>query len=315
MTKNAGTGTSGDGLLDIDLELPGMEALAASGDVPPPSGDVVGRALAAVRAAAEREQAGAAAEAGATGASAPRRVRRRTLTVGAVLAGVAAAAILPTVSIGGSRPTAAAQAADFLNAMATKASGPDLGNATYWKVSLLVGGDQPPAPVNEYYSRTTFTTEMVGFPAARKTLQAKPGTSTLWFGDTSNAVRWDDLPTLPTDPSRLARRLVGDWGARGAFMTVGSLLGTAPISPDVRTAVYQVLARTPGVRLLGTTHDAAGRAGKALAVTYGAGTANPETETMIIDPATGRLLQQEYRSRTDDNRFTYLSQGPVDRIG
>lgn len=312
-TSSTGRRTSGTDLRDLGLDLPGMDTLAAAGRVPPPEQRVVAEALAAVRAAGEREQA-------APGGVRVRRPGRRTVAVAAVLAGAAAAAVLPTVGFGGGRPGASAQAAEFLTSMAAKGGAPGLGGAPYWKVSTLVGGDQPPSAVNTYYNRTTYTEEMAtglaAEPWARKTAHARPGTSTLLFGDATNAVHWDDLASLPTDPAELARRLEGDWSdGIGTFQVVSEALGSAPVSPQVRSALFQVLARMPGVRLVGAAHDATGRTGTELSLTDHAGTANAGTVTIIVDPHNGRLLEQELADSRQDLRVTYLSAGPAARIG
>jgi hypothetical protein len=107
------------------------------------------------------------------------------------------------------------------------------------------------------------------------------------------------LRGLPTNPARLGAaidRLVASHPideplAQREVKTVirfeiVSSLAEAPTSAALRSALYQVLAVTPGIRLLGRTHDSIGRVGIAVGDTVG----DIEFE-VIIDPATGELLQ------------------------
>jgi hypothetical protein len=62
-------------------------------------------------------------------------------------------------------------------------------------------------------------------------------------------------------------------------------------SPALRAALYQVLAKLPGVRLLGSRTDAIGRKGIAIAMLT-ANIKNAEQIT-LIDPSTGEQLETE----------------------
>jgi hypothetical protein len=63
-------------------------------------------------------------------------------------------------------------------------------------------------------------------------------------------------------------------------------LAALPSSASLRAALYRVLARTPGIRLLGRTRDSVGRFGTAVAVDV-----ERARLELILDPATGELLQ------------------------
>jgi hypothetical protein len=63
-------------------------------------------------------------------------------------------------------------------------------------------------------------------------------------------------------------------------------LAEAPTSAALRAALYRVLAATPGIRLLGQARDSIGRLGMEVAVDV-----QDVRLAMIIDPATGELLQ------------------------
>jgi hypothetical protein len=107
------------------------------------------------------------------------------------------------------------------------------------------------------------------------------------------------LRGLPTDPvglenalNRLAARHHVDRAfPPAAYRTAirwGMLRGLAeaPTSAALRAALYRVLAATPGIRLLGQARDSIGRLGMEVAVDV-----QDVRLAMIIDPATGELLQ------------------------
>jgi hypothetical protein len=113
-------------------------------------------------------------------------------------------------------------------------------------------------------------------------------------------VTYSELQHLPADPGRLAAVVgrLADRDARGyggspprgwhTTLVFGILhkIAVSPAPSAVRAAVYRAMARTPRIRLIGTGRDALGRAGKVFVDTVG-----PFRLELIIDPATGRLLQ------------------------
>jgi hypothetical protein len=103
-----------------------------------------------------------------------------------------------------------------------------------------------------------------------------------------------DLSNLPTNPSTLlagieARTIGSSFGApagaAGAFEIIGDLLRETDASPTLRAALYQAAAQMPGVTLIGTVTDAAGRSGTAVAYA-----SNGEQDELIFDPTTSVLL-------------------------
>jgi hypothetical protein len=140
------------------------------------------------------------------------------------------------------------------------------------------------------------------------------------------------LRHLPTDPSRLSAaidRLASSHHVDRRFpqpdirtairFEMLRELAELPTSAALRAALYRVLATTPGIRLLGSARDSAGRQGMALAVDV----EGAQLE-LIIDPVTGELLQTSrtllHRSKAyfDGrqppgliNRATYLESGIV----
>jgi hypothetical protein len=100
-----------------------------------------------------------------------------------------------------------------------------------------------------------------------------------------------DLSALPTDPDALLsaieeRDIVnGPPGDAETFVLIGELLRENYAPPSVRAALYEVAAQLPGVELVGTVEDAAGREG--VAVGY---TDRGERQELIFDPNTSALL-------------------------
>jgi hypothetical protein len=103
-----------------------------------------------------------------------------------------------------------------------------------------------------------------------------------------------DLSNLPTNPGTLLAgieaRTVGSSfgapaGAAGTFEIIGELLRETDASPRLRAALYQAAAQMPGMTLIGTVTDAAGRSGTAVAYA-----SNGEQNELIFDPTTSVLL-------------------------
>jgi hypothetical protein len=112
------------------------------------------------------------------------------------------------------------------------------------------------------------------------------------------------LPTQPAALRRALERLVlaSAGAARGSLMRQmradpAGLFGPIsqflflPTSPQLRAALFRVLAGLPGVQLLGHQRDRLGRSGIAVAVTEG----EPDRvrEELLFDPATSNLLQTQ----------------------
>jgi hypothetical protein len=113
---------------------------------------------------------------------------------------------------------------------------------------------------------------------------------------------------LPTQPAALRTAFEGLLLASAASPAQGSLMTQMradpaglfapiaqflflPTSPQLRAALFQVLAGLPGVQLLGHQRDRLGRSGIAVAVTDG----RPDLvrEELLFDPATSNLLQTQ----------------------
>jgi hypothetical protein len=113
-----------------------------------------------------------------------------------------------------------------------------------------------------------------------------------------------DFSTLPTDPAALAKLVregrvgpsglvpVGEYPALSPSAELGhitgSLINEGYASPAMRSALYQVIAEIPGMKLLGTVSDGIGRAGTAVALTDGQ---SGEQIVLIFDPNTSAILE------------------------
>jgi hypothetical protein len=114
------------------------------------------------------------------------------------------------------------------------------------------------------------------------------------------SLSYGQLKRLPSSPnhlatvvSRLADRTApatGEASSRSAHSEIvlyilrSIALSPAPVA--VRAAVYQVMASTSGIKLIGHRRDALGRRGDMFTATVG-----PMRARIIINPTTGRMLQ------------------------
>ena len=98
---------------------------------------------------------------------------------------------------------------------------------------------------------------------------------------------------FPTDPLTAYDRILAHVGDGGhsvegqVFDAIGTALRESPAPSDLRAALYRALALVPGVTLVGTLTDRAGRSGTAVAFTE-AGT----RRELIFDPETSELLAE-----------------------
>jgi hypothetical protein len=144
----------------------------------------------------------------------------------------------------------------------------------------------------------------------------------------------DDLPDhgwyggpldLPSDPDgvyerfkRSAEAYANQPGAPGTvgeamFWAMSDVLREARATPEQRAALYEALARVPGVTLLGDTTDRLGRRG----VAVGMDTVDPDPRALdyrhvlVFDPKTAELLE-ERREILPGNRLRDLPDGMIE---
>jgi hypothetical protein len=98
------------------------------------------------------------------------------------------------------------------------------------------------------------------------------------------------LPQMPTQPGNMLAYLERTQGVRPGNLndlakTAGTMLDSDYLLPAQQAALYRFLARTPGIRLVRHTVDAAGRPGVGVRWTFGGGAA-----MLIFDSRTLRYL-------------------------
>lgn len=131
-------------------------------------------------------------------------------------------------------------------------------------------------------------------PSLARVMDLTEDGKTYTFGN-GESLTWDELAELPTEPGALERRLTdglqpsghGDrWDLWGHVV---SLLLESPASPDLRRALWQVLAAAPGTELLGTMTDSAGRPATGIEADFMEEIG--ERDVLLIDPSDGTLLE------------------------
>ncbi|MEE1766049.1 hypothetical protein [Streptomyces sp. SP18BB07] len=243
--------------------------------------------------------------------------RRRVLIAGAAVAAFAAGAVAyPVLDLGG-KPTAstASPASRFLKEMAEVSEDARGTRAPYWRVSAVtVTGGKP--------REETWWADREG----RTWRVDKNGKAYQWDNHASwrvgdRRLTWPDLDDLPTDPDALTAHFPEDAEAR--FFQIVNLLDESPASPALRSALFQVVAELPGVKLEPGVKDSRGRSGTAVTIATkviwhsvdgGEPTVVWHTARSVIDPRTGWILESS-GTALGENRVTVLTAGPDDRIG
>lgn len=270
-----------------------------------------------------------------------RRARRRAISAAAVLATASAVSVF--VSVGGNDAapegglTAApavvqapfTNASQIVNAARTAAGkgSDELGDAPYWKVvseyteSGIQGSQEITAGTRTIWQGITGPgvlrdTTGGSFKVAGGGILELPQ-ATLRLG--SRIYTWrevnagalttaqiHDLLTLADDAtSSLDGRPASEWYI---VKQARELLSETPAAPAVRQAIWQELSTMSGVTTSGRTIDAAGREGWNLTYTV----KDHGSQRLIVDPATGAILQAEVESQESTYRVTYLHTGPSD---
>ncbi len=150
--------------------------------------------------------------------------------------------------------------------------------------------------IKESFGQPTFLSahdRNVWEAAGRPTIPHGP--TEMSFGPGGLANGPTNLANLPTNPSALAAKIdsrkieSGPPGLAEDFTQVGDLLRETDASPALRSALYQVAARIPGVETLGTVADHSGRMGVGVAYVH-----NGLRHELIFDPRTSALLGEYY---------------------
>ena len=145
--------------------------------------------------------------------------------------------------------------------------------------------------LHELTGRPTFLT-----PHDRETWIALGRPLTTVVGESNNTLTPEPALTLPTAPDALFAELRKQAEGNGngvypeMFTLVGDALRETGASPAQRAALYDVAARIPGVQLLGSVRDPAGRLGTGVALDS---PANHMRQTLVFDPDTSALLAEQ----------------------
>lgn len=125
------------------------------------------------------------------------------------------------------------------------------------------------------------------------------------------SVTWDELEQLPADPETLSALLTqrvtetSHSDAYDLWDAATGLLRESPARPELRRALWEIIATIPGVTLDGPTADATGRDGTAVSIDFSS--QNLGRYVLVLDPSDGRLLETRYL----DNDGALLSTGTV----
>ncbi|MFJ6438409.1 hypothetical protein [Streptomyces sp. NPDC091416] len=281
------------------LDFPGADGLLAAAKVPPVTAAAVDAAVTAVAGRVAAEQV--------TELRTRVPLTRRLLVAAAAVATLATGAVAYPVLDLGRPPAQTASAADFLHGMADTAGAARPSQAPYWKVrTKFENEDDGTGTTTLVFDRTgTMWTQNSLSPGQK----AVPGKKKQWLVG-GNRLTWAQLDALPADPDALA-----DTFGDHPFGPISVILADSPASPALRSALFDVLARTDGVTLLRNVKDSMGRPGTAIENTIAA---DPQLGSkavatrLVIDRASGSILEES--SRIDGKvvtRQTYLESGPA----
>jgi hypothetical protein len=197
-------------------------------------------------------------------------------------------------------------------------SGEDLGSGLSW--DLLVRERLQTWVATDGSGRQVRTIEAVDFATPhdrtrwiRAGRQPLPASSVDRYG--RGGLQIVDVESLPSDPQGLRRaihagRVIEEpTGPLGIFTGIGDLLAQPNTPPDVRRGLLELAAETPGVTLRSGITDPLGRPGEGFTFEV-----KHSTETLIIDPDTGRLLATvgvDERGRTSWSAYVRAAAAPT----
>ncbi|MEY9841063.1 CU044_5270 family protein [Streptacidiphilus sp. EB103A] len=226
--------------------------------------------------------------------------RRRRWTLRLALTGVTAATAAVAVAVTVAQPATApshqspataANASTFLSQISYVQSmqSADWGNAPYWQISTVaVEADGSRVAVQKLLAHHAGQLSHLRVTSPVHEDKTSPGPGRFSIG--TRNLTWEQLDALPTDTAALRSVLEkcanpGQDRSEEVFTVIGDLLDS-PASPKLRSALYQVAADLPGVRLVGKATDATGRSGTEVERADGKIVVH-----YIIDPANGQLLE------------------------
>ncbi|MFD7815763.1 hypothetical protein ACFV6E_22965 [Streptomyces sp. NPDC059785] len=283
------------------LDFPGADDLVAAGQVAPPSAAVLAAARPPVPSAPP-----ALAPTPVAVVLGPKRRSRRLLVAAAAVAAMACGAVVYPVA--GDDPPAGAGAAEFLMDVAQVASrAPASKEAPYWKVRYETKElNAPFALYTGYTDRQGHVWSVDADGTVTGPPKSLPKSKLKRWEVGNQRLTWHELGALPADPDALARRL-----GTAKLEQAPVLLAESPVGPRIRAALFQVIAHSEGVELVGEVEDRKGREGTAVEFPTGRGA----TTRLVIDPATSRLLDSKtWSKRQVEDHSTYLEVGPAYKV-
>ncbi|WAL97629.1 CU044_5270 family protein [Streptomyces sp. Je 1-369] len=310
------------------LDFPGAGELIAAGGVAPPSAGAVDGAWEAVARTAREEERARPTTAPPTRLTSHRvRRPRRLLVAAAAVAAIATGAVAyPVLDMGG-EPAATASASQFFEGMAEVAEDAPATTPAYWKVRVETDNqDDGKRTDTSYFDREGRVWSVDADGTVHEPPAGEEGKVKKWPVG-KKWLTWPELEKLPTDEKTLAALFPKD--AHSRFDQVTIMLEDSPASPELRAALFRILADTPGMKLVGDVRDSKGRAGVAVEITQnswvrlGEGENGGDAVTLrskdryIIAPDTGLLLETTHKTigrDTPPDRYTWLEVGPADRV-
>lgn len=174
------------------------------------------------------------------------------------------------------------------------------------RVSELQPGPVPTAPILGINVRSFDLYTVVGDNGAVSTLEENLTTHYVTGNGTVTSMRggqvtgsgptmWGDLTFSDNVADLRAQLQIGhppENGVQSVLAAITDLYREVAPDPGVRAGVLRILAEQPGIRIDGTVTDRAGRTGIGYSIVHDGG-GLPERVTLIFDPSTGQLLDQE----------------------
>ncbi|MFE2303705.1 hypothetical protein ACFXAW_36565 [Streptomyces sp. NPDC059445] len=247
-----------------------------------------------------------------------RRLSRRggILAAAAAVAAIAAgAAVYPVRDVTDRSVSTVSSASEFLKGMAKVSAKAGAHEGTYWMVHYTSKDGRRTATYAVYCTRAGTTWVRKGGAKPRKS-----GSSTVNWKVGDKRLSWTEFDRLPTDPEKLKAWFSKDPEER--FEQVLSLLETSPAGPELRSALFRIVARTPGLTVKSGVKDSRGRTGTEIVFRGSTRVEKPGFKPVsvpyslryVLDPDTSRVLERGAAGADPVVRTTYVEVGWTNRV-